>query len=525
MKARSIRWQLPLSYAGIAFLAALSLGIVLLTVVRSHYFSEERGYLEAQAISHSYLLGDLLRLPDIPVEKIAESVNQLSFLSDTRIQVLDADGNILADSGVPSTMYFEFVAGSEAPALVESMIQTGMELIIEDFFGGVQVPNSSDDQDQTISINLLSDYVTTSDIVYLPLSKSMFGSFVASEDTANWKEIQRSSQTFTQPIRDTEDDMLVGSLIVSDGPAIGREILNNVTSGWLVASCVAIMIAGLMGWLISLRITRPLTRLTAVTVAMSDGDLSVRTTIKRSDELGILAESFNTMAYRVENTVMALRRFVADAAHELYTPLTALRTNLELAQEQQNTHTIGRALDQVMRIQALAEGLLDLSRLEGLGDTTWEPAIDMNALIQKTASRFASRVEQSNLRLSLGLAEAISPVSGNTQLLTRMLENLLDNAVKFTPPEGCIQVTTQAIEQGIQITINDSGIGIPEDDLPHLFQRFRRGHNTADYPGSGLGLAIVKVIADKHHGEVMIHSSGSGTCVMMQLPILATPHS
>ena len=108
----TIRWQLPLSYAGIAFLAALSLGVVLLTVLRSHYTTQERNYLETQARSHSRLLGALLQ-SELPTERVEEAVGQLAFLSDSRLLLLDAEGETLADSGVPRRMYFELISGSE----------------------------------------------------------------------------------------------------------------------------------------------------------------------------------------------------------------------------------------------------------------------------------------------------------------------------------------------------------------------------------------------------------------------------
>ena len=377
-------------------------------------------------------------------------------------------------------------------------------------------------QDGTVTISLIPSDATglvASEGVYVPLSKSIYGALLADEDSVRWREIRRSSQSVTQSIRGADDETILGHLTVSASPAIGREILDSVTSGWLLASGVAVILAAFAGWIISLRITQPLTRLTEATVAMTDGDLSVRTTIQRPDELGTLAQSFNSMADRIENTVTTLRRFVADAAHELYTPLTALRTNLELAQEQQDTPAVGRALDQVMRIQALAEGLLDLSRLAGADSTSSLTANDMNVLIRETADSFASRVVQNEISLSLELEDSPVCVDGSAHLLTRMLENLLDNAIKFTPQHGCVKVTTQTIEGSVQVTIKDSGIGIPEEDLPHLFERFRRGRNTADYPGSGLGLAIVKAIVERHRGEVTIRSSSDGTCVTVKLPV------
>ena len=121
-----------------------------------------------------------------------------------------------------------------------------------------------------------------------------------------------------------------GYVELSEGPAIGREILTSVAWGWAGSSAVAVLIAAGVGWLISRRLSIPLLALTGATSRMAEGELSTRAQVVRKDELGQLATSFNEMAARVENTVVTLRRFVADAAHELHTPLTALRTNLDL---------------------------------------------------------------------------------------------------------------------------------------------------------------------------------------------------
>jgi signal transduction histidine kinase len=254
---------------------------------------------------------------------------------------------------------------------------------------------------------------------------------------------------------------------------------------------------------------------------MAAGDLSVRAAVNRRDELGRLASSFNNMAGRIEGTVGTLRHFVADAAHELNTPLTALRTNLELAarQEPDNEH-LREAQQQAGRLERLNDDLLRLSRLEsGLSAEGFRP-IELAGLVRDEAERFAAQAEQAELDFSLSLPEGSVTVLGSEEQLRRVVDNLVDNALKFTPQPGRIEVSLAANGEWATLVVEDSGIGIAEEDLPLVFHRFHRGRNTADIPGSGLGLAMVKTIVDNHRGYVTVSSRpGQGTRVSVRIPI------
>jgi signal transduction histidine kinase len=315
---------------------------------------------------------------------------------------------------------------------------------------------------------------------------------------------------------------LHGYIELSNGPAYGRDVLTSVIWGWAIASGVAVVLAAGTGWLISRRLSAPLLALTITTARMAAGDLSTRTSIRRDDEVGTLAQTFNEMADQVEETVVALRRFVADAAHELNTPLTALRTNLELSLHESElpsqTAFLERAQLQVVRLENLTGDLLDLSRLEANADRTGQQAVDLSSLLRAATEPYASRAEQANLNFQLIQPTSAVIIHGDEDQLRRALSNLLDNALKFTPEGGRITVGLQVNDQTAQVWIEDTGIGIPPEDLPQLFSRFHRGRNTAAYPGSGLGLAIVKAIADHHQGRVEVVSTPGGTRFNLWLP-------
>ena len=332
---------------------------------------------------------------------------------------------------------------------------------------------------------------------------------------------RRSYKVARQPYHN-DFGAVAGYVELSLGPAFGTEVLSSVARGWAVSGAVAVVLAGAVGWLMSRRITRPLTGLAETTARMSRGELSARAEVGRDDELGQLAASFNEMAERVESTVDALQRFVGDAAHQLLTPLTALRTDFDARQGQpdavERATLFSRASAQLDRLQELSTGLLDLSRLEaGVVDRT-RTEVGLNQLLTELEESFASRADQSELEFSLSLPEEPLSVRANEYQLRQAVGNLIDNAIKFTPAGGHVTVSLRREGSRTVTTVDDTGVGIPELDLPHLFERFHRGRNAFMYPGSGLGLAIVKAIVTAHQGDVTGENTASGARFAMTLP-------
>src|SRR5207249_4711372 len=179
--------------------------------------------------------------------------------------------------------------------------------------------------------------------------------------------------------------------------------------GWAISSAIAIFLAALIGWYISRRISAPVLALTDVTGRMTQGDLSSRADIKSRDEFGQLARSFNEMAAQVEQTVSTLREFVADAAHELHTPLTALQANLELARDEKNTSArtkyLLRAQEQSQRLEVLVQSLLDLSRIEAAESKSTFAPVNFIQLVREVGEQFASRAEQADRAFTMNLPE------------------------------------------------------------------------------------------------------------------------
>lgn len=566
----SIRWRLPLSYAAIALLTTLALGAVLLAPLRRYYRQQELDYLTGNAQAISQTLAPLLEA-ELPLEAIRTQLDSYAFLSQTRVRLLDDKQVVLADSGSPEVRHDVLALALDveveeegAPQTITHTIEpairgrdyTSFILIkatridgtpLQDVLGGSNVEVSVQEfkeqgQGEAVSLKKTITVTGTHPLEIeqtvrqeLGLPESPVFGFISTLpavgtpygfgfNVAQASPDRRSDQRAIQPIFNS-DEQLVGYIELSEGPAYGDQILTRVAWGWGLASGIAVLLAGVVGWGISRRLSRPLTALTEVTGRMAAGDLSRRAQVTGRDEIGRLAASFNEMAVQVEQTVQTLRRFVADAAHELHTPLTALRTNLELVagsgDEAARRDFMARAQSQVNRLERLTRDLLDLSRLEtGAVEANHAP-INLVALTQELGELYASQAEQIGLNFCLEVPQEVMTVAGNPAQLRQALSNLLDNALKFTPTGGTIRLGLRREDAWAEVWLEDTGIGIPPADVPQLFSRFHRGRNAVDYPGSGLGLAIVKVIAEGHGGQVTVNNTLSGACFRLRLPLLA----
>ena len=286
---------------------------------------------------------------------------------------------------------------------------------------------------------------------------------------------------------------------------------------WLIAlALVGIALAAGLGLLVARAVLAPVQRLTRTAEDVSETrDLSRRIDASGTDELSRLAATFNTMLGALEESARAQRQLVSDASHELRTPLTSLRTNIE--------------------VLARDEALPPDDREQLLRDVT-EQLTEMTALIAELvelARGDQSPAEPEDLRLDLATADAIerarrnrpgisfkpdlqeSMVRGVPSTIERAISNLLDNAAKWSPPDGEIEVTVRDGE----LTVRDHGPGIDSDDLPFVFDRFYRAPAARGLPGSGLGLAIVRQVAEAHGGTVAAEAAeGGGTRMRLWLP-------
>jgi two-component system sensor histidine kinase MprB len=284
-----------------------------------------------------------------------------------------------------------------------------------------------------------------------------------------------------------------------------------------------IALAALLGRLVAGAAVLPLKRLTQATehVALTQ-DLSGRIKLTGEDELGRLASSFNAMLDALEHSMGALdasvhaqRQLVADASHELRTPVTSLRTNIEILQHAQEMEPDERqrlladVVEQIGELTLLMNDLIELARGE-------EPSADTEDLrLDVLVSDVTERTRRHSPGTPLLLALEPTLVTGVPARLERAVMNLLDNAVKYSPPGKPVQIELS----GVELTVRDHGPGIPTEDLAQVFDRFYRGAEARGRPGSGLGLAIVRQVVRQHGGTVTAErAAGGGTLMRLRLP-------
>ena len=411
----------------------------------------------------------------------------MALATQVRVEVLAPDGSPLVDSGTPD--------GIDPEGILSGRGDDDADGRDDDGAGRDEGPRTDRDLPSPIGGGLFGD------------DQTLAG--------------QRSGRSIETDL--TADGEKVAVLRLSEGPAYGAAVLRTTVVAWSLAGVAAVLLAAIVGWLTSRRITRPLLAMTAASGRMAHGDLSVRAPVERTDEIGTLAHSFNDMAGKVQHTVSALQRFVADAAHELGTPLTALEADLEMAQAQDDPaareRLIARALRQAERLDQLSTNLLRLSRLDsGVSAEQMQP-VDLVRLLRDMADPFASRAEQLDIAFTLQLPTDDVRIDAQQDRLRTAIENLVDNALKFTPAEGSVVLGLRREADEALIWVEDTGMGIPPDDMAGLFGRFHRGRNASAYAGSGLGLAIVQATMEVHKGKVAVQSGPGGSRFELRLPL------
>jgi heavy metal sensor kinase len=276
------------------------------------------------------------------------------------------------------------------------------------------------------------------------------------------------------------------------------------------------------------KVLRPLAVLSRTAERISASSLRTRLNLDAPyEEFRQLAEAFNAMLDRLQKASESQRSFVDSAAHELQTPLTVLRGNLEVSLQKMRTADEYREalitnLEQVERLMALTKSLLTLARFAGDRPPVHLVPLALEPVLRELIDDLVPLAEDRMIRLSLE-CEPVLPVQGDAQKLKQLVINLLDNALRYTDPGGAVMVRLSGTPEAVSVAVQDTGHGIDSAHLPHLFERFYRvDHSrTRDVGGTGLGLSIVKEIADSHKGSITVESEvGKGSTFTLVLPAI-----
>ena len=333
----------------------------------------------------------------------------------------------------------------------------------------------------------------------------------------------------------------VGALMVASPLDEVDANVAGLRNALAVVAAIGVAGAGLLGFLVAGRAIRPVRRLTdaARNVAQTQ-DLDQPIELERDDELGELARSFNAMLEALALSRAQQHRLVTDAGHELRTPLTSIRTNIELLARSELTATSAEAvaesddagdgavvaLGSDERRQMLDDVQFELDQLTELVNELVELATDQRSQGEPEhvdlAELAASVVDRHRRRTEADFVTAFEPceVVVNAALVERAIGNLVDNAVKWSPPGEPIEISIAAIDREAHVRVRDHGPGIPAALRETVFERFYRAHEARSQPGSGLGLSIVDYVARSHNGSAsVIDTDGPGTTVELRLPL------
>lgn len=317
------------------------------------------------------------------------------------------------------------------------------------------------------------------------------------------------------------------ALLVAKPAASLGDVLADLMPRLLFSGLIGVAAALVLGFLLAQSVAAPLRNIARAARNVGRGNYQQRVPATGPAEVRDLATNFNRMTEEVQRSQETLRQFLANISHELKTPLTSIRGFSEAVldgtiEDAEGVRRSARIIrDESERVLRLVEELLDLSRIESGQVTMRQEPFDIAELFEHVAEVFALRTEERGVRLVID-AQHKRMVRGDVDRLEQVLNNLLDNAVRHTPQGGLIRIASRDIgNDAVQISVSDTGWGIPAEEIPHLFERFYRARSTfaEDGRGHGLGLAICREIVRAHGGDIWATSEeGRGTTFVFTLP-------
>lgn len=325
------------------------------------------------------------------------------------------------------------------------------------------------------------------------------------------------------------DNKTIGVLMVNRPGyrigAPGSAFLARINLQTLLGGLVAIALALVLAVVLARTLTNPIRELTAATRVVSEGDFGHQVPVRSNDELGQLALSFNRMSADLVRSVNLRRQMTADVAHELRTPISVILGHAEAVHDgvlPASNETFEIVREEALRLERLVDDLRTLSMADA-GELKLDLVLcEPGKLLSDAQRTFAHKAGQKQVALDVEAAENLPEVQADPQRMQEIFANIVDNAIRYTPPDGRIVLSAQRLADAVEFRIHDTGPGIGRDELQSVFERFHRAETsrTRDEGGSGLGLAIAKSMVEKHGGTIWAESpAGGGLTVVIRLPI------
>lgn len=298
------------------------------------------------------------------------------------------------------------------------------------------------------------------------------------------------------------------------------ETLGTILLEVVMVGMLTVLVAAVMVYATTARITQPFLEINDIVQKYSKGDYNIRIPTSNTQEASQLAMSFNNMADQLKDLEATRRSFVANVSHELRSPLTSMRGFLEAMQdgtigEEDYPKYIEIVLSETRRMTNMVNDLLDLARIESGKTAVNLEFFDINELIRRTLLTFEARIYEKAMEVEIKFAQSVFMVEADSAQISQVLRNIIDNAIKYSPDHTRLRIATYTMRGKVYVSIQDSGPGIPEEDIPHVFDRFykvEKAHTRTNESGTGLGLSIVKRIMDQHGQDITLTSTrGKGS--------------
>ncbi len=358
-----------------------------------------------------------------------------------------------------------------------------------------------------------------------------YGSPTAAASSFPWPKIQAEDPNlFVKVSSDGQPYWVLGRpfllegdplVLIAAAPEAGNLlVIQNFLWGLLASAPLLLVISSAGGYWVSRRALRPVDRITATARSISISNISERIPVSHTgDELQRLSETCNAMLDRLESSVNQIKRFTADASHELRGPLSFTRTVAEIAlknpqADEESCVALQDIVDEMAKAAVLLDEMLTLARADSLPVALPRTHVDLALLLGEVCDMAQPVVEQHGLQLLVPEHISGLVILGDASALKRLIWILLDNALKYSNPNGTISVSVETLAGHLKVAVHDNGIGISPADLPFVFDRFYRADPSRGIvEGNGLGLAIAKWIAETHQAELSVTSNASnGTC-------------
>jgi two-component system, OmpR family, sensor histidine kinase SaeS len=328
---------------------------------------------------------------------------------------------------------------------------------------------------------------------------------------------------------------LIGLALIAGALPIAALLLTGVAmfdmhaDGVLIAVAIASSIVAVGGaWLVTRSISRPLRELRGSTARLAGGDFGARVSADGPAELSEVAGSFNDMAERLEELFDARRELVAWASHDLRAPVSSLQAMLEAVEDGvvEPEHYLPAMRDQVRHMGVLIDDLFELARIDANGDEPETRGVAVDVLLRTSVDGFAAEASARGIALERRVAAGLPDVEVAPQEIERVMQNLLANALRHTPPEGSVTVAAERMNGSVVVSVEDTGEGVPPSAARAMFDRFWRADPARDRSGdgAGLGLAIAKGLVERHGGTIWAEERDvGGARIAFTLPAAEQP--